>query len=767
MPLPALLIASAVCTLGGSVRSTDGAPLRARITATARETAAAQTDDTGRYRVAVPCGRLRVDAVAGGYASTTADVDVTGTNTVDFSLEPLGGGRLRQIGSVTVDGRLAVPRSTVPTRTISRSDLDALGFDRVAQALATIPSVSITKPDGGSSSSTTVVSLRGPDPSETRIALDGQPLNDTNTGDFDLATFPSLALSALDVSEGLGPEDGRGSDTIGGEINLISLRPTAKPMTALRLSAGSFGTSSVETNATGRNGRLGYAFAFGDEQRAGYVRDYPVTLNALDAAGNPQTVTTRLGSWFTSRTALANLTYDLSPRSSLRVRFLTADDVRDEGASQTAPVDPSNAAPGALFVGSGPEIASHSLRATLASLSLPLGSGTLVATGAFSSATRAVTRSLLTGDGGTPYDPSLIDKLGSTTLEWTHATATSSFAVGAQARAESLLSPDQFGSGPLTQSAAQAWIRASSQLSTHVRLAASLVDSAWSTFPASVDGRLGVAVDDVAGGTLRFAVGTGFRAPLLAEKYLFPLDALVPDANCVAANGNPNEKAEHATEYELGYGHRFGSTTADVTLYRTNLRDPIENYYPLGVSCPQGANGPISTVVAQSFPINVGSVVYKGGALRVTHRFNADLAATAEYAVNAAYPTSLPDVVSAANPTSGSMLVPGQQFAGIPLQQYAFNLRYLHRGTHAALALSGRGLNNTLNQGRYATVDAALGRTWNHLDLTVAGTNLTSAVSGPFTVLGAGTPYATPSGLLPRDAFVIEPAAVRVILTVR
>jgi outer membrane cobalamin receptor len=765
MALPAVLIASAAfCTLSGTVHGADGATIRAHVVAIGTVTHSVDTDARGRFTVDVPCSAIRLTVAAPGYASADVDVDVTGRSNVDVALEPLGGGRLRQIGSVTVDGRLAVPHSTVPTRTVTRADMDALGFDRVAEALALIPSATLTKPDGGATGATTVVSLRGPDPSETRIALDGQPLNDTNTGDFDLATFPSTALSGIDVSEGLGPEDGRGSDTIGGEINLVSLRPTVQPARALRFSLGSYGTSTAEVNATGRVGRLGYAVALGDEQHAGYVHDYPVALNVFDANGNAETVTTRLGSAFSARTALANLTYDLSSRSALRVRFLTADDVRDEGASQTAPVDPANAAPGALFVGSGPETASHSLRATLASLTAPLGAGTFVATGAFSSSTRAVSRSLVT-DEGSPYDPSLIDKLGSATFEWTHATATSSVALGAQTRAESLLSPDQFGAGTLTQSAVQGSMRASSELSPRLRVAASIVDSAWSTFPASLDGRVGLALDEVAGGTLRFAVGTGFRAPLLAEKYVFPLAALVPDFNCVAMNGNPNERAEHATEYELGYGHRFGATTADLTLYQTNLRDPIENFYPLGASCnPPG----VSQVEAQSFPINVGNVVYRGGALRIAHRFGPGyLTATAEYAVNAAYPTSLPDFVSAANPTSGSQLVPGQQFAGIPLQQFALNLRYARRGTHAALALAGKSANNELAQGRFATVDAAIGRTWNNVDLTLAGTNLTNAVSGRFTQLGLGTPYPTPSGLQPRDALVLEPAAFRLILTLR
>ena len=296
------------------------------------------------------------------------------------------------------------------------------------------------------------------------------------------------------------------------------------------------------------------------------------------------------------------------------------------------------------------------------------------------------------------------------------------------------MSPEQFGPGTLRQQAVQTWVRASTYITQNVRVGAGVVDSAWSSFRSSLDGRLGVAIDGVAGGTLRFAVGTGFRAPLLAERFVFPLADLIPDQNCVGANGNANERAEHATQYELGYGRRFGSTTVDATLYHTTLRDPIENFYPLGTACPNG----VSTVVAQSFPVNVGSVVYRGGSLRLAHRFGPGYwTGSAEFAVNAAYPTSLPDVV-AANPTSGSNLVVGQQFGGIPLQQYTLGLRYLRAGVHGALTVAGKSANNELAQGRFATVDAAVGRTWGNVDVTLAGTNLTSAVSGRFTSLNGG-----------------------------
>ncbi len=609
-----------------------------------------------------------------------------------------------------------------------------------------------------------MVALRGPDPSETRITLDGQPLNDASTGDFDLATFPTTLLAAIDVSEGLGAEDARGADTIGGEINLVSLRPTATPQHSARFGVGSFGGSELALSATGRSGRLGYALAAGDQQRAGYVRAYPARFSLPDGAGGTVDATTALGSASSSRTALANLSYEFSPRAALRLRVLER--------GRRAPA--RRVAQRADRPGRGrPRRAVQRQRAGNGSARSARHAGQPdgAAGGRLAGRERRVLqldprhRAALRRRCAYPVRLRADRPAGHRHAGVDAGPGTRTLALGAQLRGESLDSPDQGFAGALRQHAAQAVAAGRhAELGPRLRLGASLVESRWSTFAPSLDGRLGLELSGVAGGTLRLAAGTGFRAPLLAEQALLPAAALAADGNCVAAQGNPHERAEHATEYELGYGRRFGPTTLDATVYRTNLRDPIENFYPLGAACAQPG---VSEVDFLSYPVNVGSVVYRGGALRLAHRFGGGWSASAEYALNAAYPTSLPDTVSAANPTSGSILVVGQQFAGIPLQQYAVGLRYARAGTHAALALAGKGRNNELNQGGFATLDGAVGRSFGRTDLTLAATNLTGAVAGRFTRLGAGTAYATPGGPVARDALVLEPAALRLILTLR
>ncbi len=746
MPLP-LAAAFACCVLVGRVHDSDGRPLvGAHVHAVASVSNDATTDARGEFRMTLRGGRYRVTIDTLGFQSLTLDaLEVRGTDTIDAALESLASNRVRTIGRITVDGRLAVPRATIPSREISRADLDSIGFDRAADALGALPSLTAARPNGGGRGVPTVVALRGPDPSETRITLDGQTINNANTGDLDIGQLPTSILSGIDISEGLGPSDKGGANTIGGEINFLTLRPTTIPQRLARFSFGSFGSTASELEATGRHKKLGYAVEIGRSDQTGYVHDFPASIGG-------KLVT--LGSALTASSALANLTYDLSRASTVRVRAIALDDVRDTSAALNAPIDSSNDRPSGTFSGTGTQVRSQSLRALLSGISTRFGSGTLNATYATSSVSVA-----LDAIGTGPYDVSNVDRIGTASLDWTRSSGGFDLSLGGFARGESLDSPDRFTSRLNERSYAYT-LRASTDVSNRLRLSASAIDSRYSTFGSSLDARLGARYA-TGGGALRASLGTGFRAPLLAERFSLPINRLPPDANCVGVNGNPSLHPEHATEYEVGYSRPLGTnTTADATYYRTTLRDPIEIFYPLGTTCTSGP----TTTIAQSYPINVGNVIYRGGAVSLAHRFGR-LFARAEYGVNNAYPRQLPAYVN--NPTSGTNLVVGQQFAGIPLQTVSLNLRYAQADTHAAADVNLKSTNNELNQGRYALVNAAFGKTFGKYDLTVSGRNLTNVASGRFTRLGLGVPYATPTGNVATDAFVIEPASVHLILSIR
>jgi outer membrane receptor for ferrienterochelin and colicin len=259
---------------------------------------------------------------------------------------------------------------------------------------------------------------------------------------------------------------------------------------------------------------------------------------------------------------------------------------------------------------------------------------------------------------------------------------------------------------------------------------------------------------------------------LLYERYFEPGGQTPPDQNCVIFNGNPNERPEHATEYEFGFSHLFSNTSnLDVALYRSNLRDTIENYYPGG-----GAKSFCDTPLGYAYeiPINIGNAVYEGAEARYKQFFpRLNVTATLSYGLNVAYPYALGPNVS--NPTSGGTLVDDEQFLGVPQQQGSAVFIWAQSGWHASTALTFAGRNNTLNQQPYTMVDVAFGKNFGHLDLTLAATNIFNASSGPFTRYDAGVPY---RGLLPgpnnsaylanlpTNALFVQPASIKFILTI-
>jgi len=795
------ILLAACCLISGNVHAISGAPLAAaHVEVRGHTKVDTQTDAKGAFSVTVDPGTYEVAASATGYAPATVAVDATHDTVVDVALEPLDSPKLRQIGRVTVDGRLTPIRGTIPSITLSRADLDLLGADRIVDGLQLVPGATFARPDGGASSAISVVALRGPDPSESLVTIDGQLLNDGNTGDLDLSRFPVSAFSAIDVTEGLGPEDSNGSNTFGGALNLVSLRPTKDPHAAFSLSGGFFGRSEAWLNTTGTAGHLGYAFALDNQNESGYVNQTvplfsttdpncgpPASSGSSSAAHGP--CLTPLGSSVASHMALGTLTYSFAQDADITGRVFLLGDNRDQSSAiNGVDLNPADAGTPTYgnFVGPGEQTFAQTIRAFQIRARAPLGAGEL--TTDLSESDNSVD---VAGGTASPYDLVHIDHRYNGGLTWQRTFDSSQFAVGGYTRYESLafIAPPNAPQTPsLTSFQAQPTLgqtidvffaRGGFQPTAKLRLDGGIFQSNYTTFGANLDGRFGAIYNTDANTSLRFNVGTGFRAPLLIERYQFPYSQLVLDgSNVFIGQGSPNEHPEHATEYELGISHEFAKrATLDFSLYQTNLRNPIEIFYPLAAvdagTCRNNSyQKPIPACV--SYQSNVGNAVYQGAEVRYVHRLVPDhLFLTAMYGLNVAYPKDLN--ADFANPTSGGTLIDNQQFPGIPQQQGSLQLDWRNAGWHAATAGFLRGKNNELNQAPFTYVNALIGHEFGrHFDVSLSATNLFSAASGRFTEFGAGVPYRgfnpnpPPTYIgLPTNALFVEPAGFRLILTAR
>lgn len=774
------------CIVSGNVHTQSGAPLADVRVAIQGNVVRTTSDRTGAFSLKSDPGDVTLTAAVAGYAPVTVALHVRKNTTVDITLEPLDAAELRLIGRVTVDGRLVPIEGVIPSITLGRADFERLGEDRVVQGLQAIPSVTFAHPGGGAASAISVVALRGPDPSESLIALDGQLLNDGNTGDLDLSRLPVAAFNAVDVTEGLGPADGDGSNTFGGAINFISLLPTKVPHYAFSLSGGSFGQTEGWGNASGTVGHLGYAFALDDQNESGYVHTtVPVYVTGTSAGATM----TPLGSSVAAHSGLVNLLWAFSQRADVSARAFILGDNRDQSSAFNG-IDGKVGSPTfGSFIGPGNVSFEQVLRAYQMRGRMPLGSGELIAEASLSDDDVNIDGAF----GTTPYDFDHQDRRFNGALTWQRTFETSQFAIGGYSRDESLdiYTPQSVPTDPRNPSLAQHievfFARGGIQASSKLRLDAGLFSSHYTSFGSSLDARFGAIYKAGLGTSMRFSIGTGFRAPLLIERYAFPATQLQQDANGVfIGQGNPGEVPERATEYEFGVSRAFSSdSNVDISLYRTNLRNPIEISYPLdagapppGPDCKNPANTPTTPFAGCfSFNGNTGAAVYEGAELRLVQRMTPlHLFVTASYGLNVAYPTDFGAAFS--NPTSGGNLVNGAQFLGIPQQQGSLQLDWAKGDWHSSGIAVFRGRNNELNAPPFATVNALIGKKLTqYLDLSLAGTNIFNAAAGPYTVFGAGVPYrgvvgqnanlSPIYGNLPTDALHVEPAGLRLILTVK
>lgn len=769
------VVLAACCLVSGQVNASSGAPLAdAHVVAHRGESTNATSDASGKFTLDLAPGDYQVDVSARGFASVSIDLKVDHDAAMAVTLEPLDLGSLRVIGTVSVDGRLAPIRGTIPSVSKTRGDYDRLGLTGVTEGLMSIPSVTFAHPGGGQQTGYQTIALRGPDPSETLVALDGQLLNDGNTGDIDLSRFPIEAFSAVNVTEGLGPQDSDGANTIGGELNLSSLHPTKDAHFTFGETIGSFGETDFWANDTGSHGKLGYAAAVDDQHYGGFVNEFKTVYS------NPTDLTTgsvvRLGSKIASRSALANLSWTFNQNTDITARVFAMGDVRDNSSAINGIDDnPGDAAFG-LFIGPGNQTISQNIRAYQLRGRSALGAGELV--GELSTNNDTVD---VVGAAFNPmYDVLHQDTRTNGALEWQRTFDTGDYAIGGYERYETLAFQDPTGAMPgVNQRIWNLHARGSMQAGKELKLSGALFESHYTSFGSSLDWRVGANYDLSPSTSLRASVGTGFRAPLLIERYVFPLSQLTTDANGVfTGQGNPNEQPEHATEFELGGSHRFSpDATLDVSLYRTNLRDPIENYYPFaattaGACAGNSAAAPIAGCV--SFPINIGNVVYQGAEVKFSQKFEREhLFLQAMYGLNVAYPFNFGSTIS--NPTSGGNLVNNQQFLGIPQQQGSLELDWAQGAWHAGTIASFRGNNNELNQTPFTVMNLAVGTKVNPvMDVTLVGTNIFSGGSGRYTGFGGGVPYRGVLGVNPTvygpiatDRYVTEPFGVKLVMTMK
>lgn len=278
---------------------------------------------------------------------------------------------LKQIAVVASTSRQSLASTTTINENLNPSILQDQNYNRAGDALGTMPFVtSATSNSPGDDES---IQLRGFDPTESVALIDGHPVGplgacpaavcpyNSNGSQFDYQLAEFWGMSNISVTLGSGAVGLYGVPTLGGSVNFETLNPTATDQFTALQGIGDLGKTMTGLSYTGTIGKLGFATAYGVEGLEGefngptlqtsmlsgadfnkYLGGKDAQLCGANGGGSPSSLlygkylppsltgedidacTIDVGSNYLNKNALAKLTYQLDPNTSVLVSFYDA-----------------------------------------------------------------------------------------------------------------------------------------------------------------------------------------------------------------------------------------------------------------------------------------------------------------------------------------------------------------------------------------------------------------------------------------------------------
>jgi len=795
-------------TVSGTVASLDGHPVAAAtVSLDGPAHVSASTTPSGAFTIgAVPPGTYSARVRAARFAEpalVTVDVRAGATTTLAFTLAR-SNSSLATIGHVATNGRDTVSTSATPVTEINSQAYADLGYTRVSDMLQDDETTTLFHTAGGGSTVLpTSVAIRGPDPTETLVDIDGHQVNNGNTGDFDLSLLDPADYTSVELVKGISPSSLVGPDTIDGAINIRTIEPTVTEHSLFRVNYGSYYAFGTTLQTTGTlDGRLGYVISLHRQGTNGEVNE-----NVFDQASDS---IQHVGSEMLGTSALAKLRYSFGATGAGYAEFSFHDQsaFRDLSAGLTTYAADANGNPNTgLTVGglplvdsaAGTALQTHNAGYGL-DVSTPLGSagpsGVAATTLLFRHYSSIVNESVYGPLAETtPYLFNSRDLLGDDTLQLDHRIGNGALTLQYEIRNESLATdfipgvvnemsiarnvPGSIGSAngtesasdddsntgsptgqvtlPLGQTQRSLALRYTYNPTPALHFTLGSYYSQLSLFGHYLDPRFGFVYTPDSKTAVRASAGTTFQSPQLPELVVpNPLPAVV--GNYISI-GNPNLKPDEATEYGLGFDRivhgGVNPTAVSADFYRVNLRQPASPLnLPLDANCGPTSLMGDGTQCPLSYPVNAGDGVYQGIELSARQNFGSYTTLRAGYAVRSAYLTQVP-----ADIQDGTLVV-GEQSAGLPLHKATLTLTSAPPlGMTYGGALVYESLYNELSQPPFATLAAHVGYRFRNLEVGVSGTNLTNVYDQRFTNPNGGVIYGGLGQAIPQDAYALQGTA--------
>jgi outer membrane receptor protein involved in Fe transport len=815
----------------GTVTANDGTPVAGAtvVLSGQRESLTARSDAHGILVIRnVRAGTYALHAGAPGYqaiSQRTVTID-SANSTLAIVLSPATTSSLTVIGQVRASAGETVSTSSEPSVTLSAQSAAAAGATSVASMVWPQLSVTPVIPLGGGSNATVSFAVRGPDPTETLVDIDGHQQNNGNTGDFDLSLLDPAALQEVQVLNGISPSSLIGPNMIGGGINILTLQPTNTPQALIRIFGGTYGTFGETIQATGTDDRLGYAVSLHGTTSDGSVNQ---TVLAPPGGVTPPTNDETLqsvGSGSYGDSLLTKLRYQLGGPNGygyIQLDFRNANISKDDSALLTNYTPPGPVVGGGCVAGAVPtpcvvnEAISQeaggyqSFAGTLLGehqsnygfdAQIPLGNQLIDAAPAtlvqFSHLTSVWSQSV-SGPGADTlqYLYNQRDLLGDDWVEIDHHfdTGTLSFKydlnnetlttnyVQGQVIAEvqpggppvtyagdsvstDAITPDRVPpvqTLPLSQTERYAVLRYNGDPTSHIHYSIAGYDSWFSTFGHSFDPRAGFVWTPTGNTAVRAAVGTTFQTPQLGELVVPPPADRVPVGGVIYI-GNPNLQPDRATDFDLGMEQIVGKSPRSLHLSL--------DLYQTNLRSPSSETNPVPIPGCQTkrnpvacpiaVPVNAGNGVYRGIDVSADQQLAGYLHLRVGWDVDSSFLTVIP--VSIQDGTMPAL----EQSLGQPLHKAYVALEQVPPiGLGYGAELHYEGWYNELNRGPYATLNAHVVYSRAGYQYGLYGTNLTDVYASPFTVINGGMIYGGTVGapVIPTPAYILQGAQVNFVVT--
>jgi vitamin B12 transporter len=162
---------------------------------------------------------------------------------------------------------------------ITGEEIDTRRYPTVDEALRMVPGVEIRR--SGSFGKTTSISIRGTNPNQVQVLIDGVRVKSTTTGQAELSDLSPDLIDRIEVIRG--PQSTLyGADAIGGVVNIITRRGQGPPTAWVTQEVGNYDTLRSTAGVSGSLKIFDYALGLSHFESNGQFKNDGVNQDSLN-----------------------------------------------------------------------------------------------------------------------------------------------------------------------------------------------------------------------------------------------------------------------------------------------------------------------------------------------------------------------------------------------------------------------------------------------------------------------------------------------------